>query len=49
MYRASTCVLFAEKGQIPVGCVQLGSDEDPGELHFFFFFYSSEVLHPAFV
>ncbi len=38
MYKASSCVLFTEKGQIPVGRIQQGSDEDPGE-----------VLHPDFV
>ncbi len=32
MYKASTCFIFTEKGQIPVGHIQQGSDEDPGEL-----------------
>ncbi len=45
MYKASTCFIFTEKWQIPVGRIQQGSDEDPGEL--FFFLNSSEVLHPV--
>lgn len=29
--KASSCVLFTEKGQKPVVCIQQGSDEDPVE------------------